>query len=228
MTGLVVAIDGPAGAGKSTVAKAVAEATGLPLVDTGAIYRTVALVAKRRGVGFDDASELADVARGLPIAFALENGQNHVRLTNGDAEDVSAAIRTPEMSLGASAVSRHPEVRDALLELQRRLGERGAVLEGRDIGTVVFPDAPVKVFLTASPEERARRRAAELAEKGQAEPYDKVLAEIVQRDRQDTERAVAPLKPADDAYLLDSTSLTLPEVVALIAARVDQARAASH
>jgi len=220
---LVVAIDGPAGAGKSTVAKAVATETGLSLVDTGAIYRTVAVLAERRGVSWDDGAALADLARALPIAFELRAGKNLVFV---DGEDVSDAIRQPTMSMGASKVSRHPAVRDALLDLQRRLGRgpKGAVLEGRDIGTVVFPDARVKVFLTASPEERARRRSLELAEKGQAEPYDKVLAEIRARDDQDMNRPVAPLKPADDAVLVDSSHLSFEEVVARIQALVEHAR----
>lgn len=224
--GVVVAIDGPAGAGKSTVAKAVATEAGLSLVDTGAIYRTVALIAERRGISTDDAEALAAVARGLPISFELRGGKNHVRL--GDDDDVTDAIRAPSISMGASKVSRHPPVRDALLDLQRRLGDgpTGAVLEGRDIGTVVFPNAAVKVFLTASPEERARRRSLELSEKGQAEPYEKVLAEIRARDEQDMNRAVAPLKPADDAVVVDSSDLSFQEVVARILDLVERARAA--
>jgi CMP/dCMP kinase len=223
----VVAIDGPAGAGKSTVAKAVAMEAGLSLVDTGAIYRTVALLSERAGTSWDDGAALATIARELPVRFELKGGKNvvHVSSSSGD-EDVSEAIRAPSMSMGASAVSRHPQVRDALLDLQRRLGRdaRGAVLEGRDIGTVVFPDARVKVYLTASAEERARRRSLELSEKGQAEPYDKVLAEIRARDDQDMSRAVAPLKPADDAVVVDTSDLSFQEVVARILDLVAAAR----
>lgn len=221
---VVVALDGPAGAGKSTVAKLVAERSGLALVDTGAIYRSVGLVALRRGVSVDDGDKLGAIALELSrsLRFAWQGGQNRVFL--GD-EDVSQAIRTPEASAASSAVSRHPQVRAALLELQRELGKRppGAVLEGRDIGTVVFPDAVVKVFVTATPEERAHRRMKELAEKGHAEPYDKVLAEIVLRDRQDSERAAAPLKPAADAMQLDTTGKTLDDVTQQILALIHRA-----
>lgn len=223
MSGLVVAIDGPAGAGKSTIARKVALRTGLSLVDTGAIYRTLALASQRAGVAPDDAEALAAIASSLPIAFEMHDGENRVFV---EREDVSEAIRAPEVSMLASQVSKHPPVRAALLELQRELGRAGAVLEGRDIGTVVFPNAAVKIFLTASPEERARRRAQQLAEKGQAQPYDRVLAEIVERDRQDESRAVAPLRPAPDAEIVDSTYMTEDEVVSRIAARVVALRAA--
>lgn len=222
---VVVALDGPAGAGKSTVARLVAERAGLALVDTGAIYRSVALEALRRKVSVDDGNALALIAAELApqLRFEMIAGTNHVFLRD---EDVSAAIRTPDVSAAASSVSRHPPVRAALLELQRSLGrkEPGAVLEGRDIGTVVFPDARVKAFVTASPEERARRRMKELDEKGLQEPYDKVLAEIVARDKQDSERAVAPLKPAPDATIVDTTSKTLDQVVSEVLALVEAAR----
>lgn len=218
---LIVALDGPAGAGKSTVAKLVAERSGLALVDTGAIYRSVGLVALRRGVSVDDADKLGVIAAELSksLRFQWQGGHNRVLL--GD-EDVSQAIRTPEASAASSAVSRHPQVRGALLELQRELGRRapGAVLEGRDIGTVVFPDARVKAYVTATAEERARRRMRELADKGHEEPFDKVLAEIVQRDRQDSERAAAPLKPAADAVVVDTTGKTLEQVTNAILALV--------
>lgn len=221
---LIVALDGPAGAGKSTVAKLVAERSGLALVDTGAIYRSVGLLALRRGVSVDDGDKLGVIAAELSVSlrFQWQGGQNRVFL--GD-EDVSQAIRTPEASAASSAVSRHPQVRGALLELQRQLGRRapGAVLEGRDIGTVVFPDALVKAFVTASPEERARRRMKELEEKGHQEPFDKVHAEIVQRDRQDSERAAAPLKPAADAVVVDTTGKTLDEVTNAILALLHRA-----
>ncbi len=223
---LIVALDGPAGAGKSTVARMVAERAGLSLVDTGAIYRTVALLALRRRTSIEDDAALGSIAESLPdrLHFIVQDGVHRVLL---DGEDISLAIRTPEVSTTASAVARHPSVRGALLELQRALGRRGdgSVLEGRDIGTVVFPDAEVKAFVTASPEERARRRMRELAEKGlgDTETYERVLADIVARDKQDSERTVAPLKPAADAVVLDTTDKTLDEVtgavLALIAAR---------
>lgn len=223
--GYVVAIDGPAGAGKSTVAKRVAELCGLSLVDTGAIYRTLAWVANQEGISHDDEDALATRAIELQIRFRMIAGENRTWLRRGaDEEEVSVQIRTPEMSLGASSVSRHPKVRAALLELQRRLGAHDAVLEGRDIGTVVFPHAPLKIFLTASAHERARRRAEELAFRGAAEPYDKVLAEILQRDRQDSERPIAPLKPASDSWYLDSTDLTAEEVVEQICTRIEADR----
>lgn len=221
MSSLVVAIDGPAGAGKSSVARQVAEQTGLTLVDTGAIYRAVALAARERGVAERDEDALAAIAAELPIRFEMARGKNHVFL---DDRDVSDAIRQAEVSMMASTVSKHPAVRGALLDLQRDLAREGAVLEGRDIGTVVFPHAPVKIFLNAAPEERARRRAHEMAEKGQAERYDKVLADIRARDAQDSSRPTAPLVPAEDAEQLDSTELTEAEVVAHIVARVEEAR----
>lgn len=220
-TGLVVAIDGPAGAGKSTVANAVARRCGLTLVDTGAIYRTLALQARITGTDDQDGAALAELAGALPIEFVDAEVERRVLLSG---EDVSKDIRTMEIATAASVVSRHPEVRDGLLELQRTLGRQGqgGVLEGRDIGTVVFPDADVKVFLSATPEERARRRARELDEKGQGFPYATVLAQIKERDRADMEREVAPLKPADDAHIIDSSELTQAEVVERICALVDE------
>jgi cytidylate kinase len=210
--GIVVAIDGPAGAGKSTVADAVARRCGLTLVDTGAIYRTLALQARITGTAEDDAEGLAALARVLPIAFEDRGEQRHVLLSG---EDISEDIRTLEISQSASTVSKHPPVRDALLDLQRHLGRQGegSVLEGRDIGTVVFPDADVKVFLSATPEERARRRARQLDEKGQAFPFATVLQQIKDRDKQDTEREVAPLRPAENATIIDSSELTQAEVI---------------
>jgi cytidylate kinase len=215
----IVAIDGPAGAGKSTAAKRLAAALGFALVDTGAIYRAVALAASRQGIAFDDDARLAGVLQRLDVRFEpLPAGGGQRVLLGG--EDVSQAIRTPPMSLGASAVSARPVVRAGLLELQRRLAtapvNRGAVLEGRDIGTVVFPDADLKVFLTASPEVRARRRHAELQARGDPASYQDVLADQTRRDRDDSTREVAPLRPADDAVLLDTSALGLEEVVAAL------------
>jgi cytidylate kinase len=208
---VVVTIDGPAGAGKSTVAKQLARTLGYRLLDTGAIYRSVALVAVRRGIAWSDAKPLAALARDLDIRFELVGDVNHVFL---GAEDVSAAIRTPEISQGASQVSAHPPVRAALLDLQRRLGAGGGVVvEGRDTGTVVFPHAQAKFFLVATPEERARRRVAELAERGTVVDHATTLAEITERDTRDAGRDVAPMKPAPDAVLIDSSAMTIDAVV---------------
>lgn len=203
---LTVAIDGPAGAGKSTVSKTVARALGYTLVDTGAIYRAVALLAQRRGVSWDDELGLEAVVRNLEIDFRLDNGTNRVWV-NG--EEVTDVIRTPQMDQGASKVSSHMRVRQGLLALQRRLaGRGGAVLEGRDIGTVVCPDAEVKVFLDASVEERARRRFRELEKRGETPGYEQVLADVRARDSRDRQREHAPLRIADDAVVLDCTQLT--------------------
>jgi cytidylate kinase len=218
----IVAIDGPAGAGKSSTSRLLASRLGFALVDTGAIYRTVALAARRRGIALDDDPRLGELLPGLAIRFAPSpGGGQRVLLAE---EDVSAEIRTPPMSLGASAVSARPVVRSGLLELQRRLAlapeNLGAVLEGRDIGTVVFPDADIKFFLTAPPEVRARRRHAELQEKGDPSTFEQVLADQLKRDRDDSSRAVAPLRPADDAHVLDTSGRTLEDVVAALAGEV--------
>jgi len=223
--GLVVAIDGPAGAGKSTVSKRVARALGYRLLDTGAIYRAVALMARRTGVAWDDGEALAGVARDLDVDFRWDGEDNHVFVAG---EDVSAAIRTPDISQGASQVSAHPPVRAALLELQRRLGARGGVVaEGRDVGTVVFPAAEAKFFLTASPQVRARRRYDELVARGAEVDYDATLAEMQERDERDSSRDVAPLAQADDAVALDSSDLGIEAVVARILETVRARGAAS-
>jgi cytidylate kinase len=213
----IVAIDGPAGAGKSTVARRLADALAYVLVDTGAMYRAVALAAKRAGVAWTDGPRLAALAEGLvektALTFERDPGLGiRVKLAG---EDVSEAIRTPDMAQGASTVSAHPEVRAVLLELQRMAGRSGGVvLEGRDIGTVVFPDAEVKFFLTASAEVRASRRHAELVAKGQIVTLEETLADVKRRDAQDEGRAVAPLKRADGSVLVDSTELSFEETVA--------------
>ena len=194
---MIVAIDGPAGAGKSTAARLLAARLGYTLLDTGAIYRVMALRARERGIAWDDGPGVAALADGLELAFRLEGNVNRVLV---DDNDVSAAIRTPEISDGASRVSALPEVRAALLEIQRRIGAAGdVVVEGRDIGTVVFPRAGAKFFLTASTDERARRRVAELSSAGRPVDPEKTRAELVARDERDSTRATAPLRKADDA-----------------------------
>ncbi len=220
----IVAIDGPAGAGKSTAARRVASRLGFAMVDTGAIYRTVALAATRRGIAFEDDAALGALLPELEIHFAPSPGGGQRVLLGAD--DVSVEIRTPPMSIGASDVSARPVVRAGLLGLQRRLAcapeNRGAVLEGRDIGTVVFPDADVKFFLTASAEERARRRHAELAAKGDASTYDEVLADQLRRDKNDSERAIAPLRPAEDARVVDTSGVPLEAVVDALVRAVEE------
>lgn len=220
---LLIVIDGPAGAGKTTVAQRLAQHFELPLLDTGAIYRSLALGAKRRGVAWADGEALASMARELPIAFEPGTPRQRVRLAG---EDVTAAIRTPDVSQGASIVSAHAPVRAALLDLQRALGAQGCVAEGRDLGTVVFPDAAHKFFITASAVERARRRHRDLEAKGGAVPsLSQVADQMRERDSRDSARAVAPLAKAPDAVALDTSDLGVDEVVAFIVRQVSQTRA---
>lgn len=215
-----MAIDGPAGAGKSTVARKLAVRLGYAFLDTGAIYRAVALAARRQGVDWADGVALGALAARLDVAFRPDGDVNRV-LLGGD--DVTTAIRTPEMSDGASRVSAHPDVRAALLGLQRRLAAGGGVVaEGRDMGTVVFPDAGAKFFLTASVDERARRRALELQAAGRPAEMATVLRDIEERDHRDSTRAVAPLRRADDAVEIDSGGLTPEEVVERMVAEVQR------
>jgi cytidylate kinase len=207
----VVTIDGPAGAGKSTVARSLAARLGYAFLDSGALYRAVALAARRRGVDWQDAAAVAAMAAGLELRFVPDGPTNRVLI---DGEDVTEAIRTPEISEGASRVSAHPQVRAVLLDLQRHLGATGRVVaEGRDMGTVVFPQAGAKFFLTASPDERARRRTLELTSAGRAADHAEVLREMMARDQRDSTRAAAPLRRADDAVEIDSSALTAAQVV---------------
>jgi len=220
----VVAIDGPAGSGKSTVARRVAEELGFTLVDTGAIYRCVALAASQRGIDWDDGPGLGKLAADLRIRFERAGLGGRIWL---DDQEVTSAIRTPEVSQGASQVSAHPQVRQALLDTQRALGrDGGVVLEGRDIGTVVFADAEIKVFLDAPVAERARRRHAELEARGTPEPFEQTLQALTERDERDRGRQVAPLRAADDAHVLDTGPLSIDQVVEHIVA-IAQERAAA-
>jgi cytidylate kinase len=219
----IVAIDGPAGAGKSTVAKRLAEALGFVLVDTGALYRAVALAALRAGVARQDAEAVSTLARSLVErrAIAFERDATRGLRVRLDGEDVTDAIRAPDVGMGASTVSAYKGVRDALLDLQRQAGHQGGVvLEGRDIGTVVFPDADVKFFLTARIEVRAQRRFDELTAAGSKTTLDETLADLKRRDEQDTSRAIAPLRQAPDAVLVDSSDLAADDAVARMAAEV--------
>ena len=200
-----VAIDGPSGAGKSTLAKRLAKEMGFVYVDTGAMYRSIGLYALRAGKDPKDAAAVEALLPRITLTLAIVDGAQHIYL-NG--EDVSTAIRAEEVGMAASAVSGHPVVRAFLLQQQRDLAAaRNVLMDGRDIGTVVLPNATVKVFLTAAPEARARRRYKELVEKGQTPQFETVLADIQQRDYQDSHRAAAPLKQAEDAVLLDTSEL---------------------
>ena len=211
-----IAIDGPSGAGKSTSARAAAEALGFIYVDTGALYRAVGVAALKRDIPTKDAKAVADMLPELAITLRFENGEQKVYL-NG--EDVSKTIRLPEASMAASDVSALPAVRAFLLDLQKTLArENDCVMDGRDIGTVVLPEAQLKIYLTASAEERANRRYKELVQRGTPVEYEKLLAEIEQRDYNDSHRAISPLKPADDAVLIDSSHMPFEEVVAAVVA----------
>ncbi|MGN0635318.1 MAG: (d)CMP kinase [Acutalibacteraceae bacterium] len=209
-----IAIDGPAGAGKSSIAKRAAAALGYIYVDTGALYRTIGLNALRHGVDTKDAAAVIGTLADVQVSLRFVDGEQRVFLGE---EDVSAAIRTPEASMAASNVSAIPAVREHLFALQQNIAaQNNCLMDGRDIGTVVLPNADVKIFLTASAETRADRRCRELAEKGMPTPYDEVLRDIIQRDYNDSHRDVAPLKQAEDAVLLDTSALSFDESYAAV------------
>ena len=215
-----VAIDGPAGAGKSTVARAAAKEIGFIYVDTGALYRAVGVNALRKGIDTKDKPAVAASLADISVDLVFENGEQKV-LLNG--ENVSTEIRTPPASMAASDVSAVPEVRAFLFDLQRDIAKRNCcIMDGRDIGTVVLPDAKVKIFLTASPEERATRRYKELIEKGTDVKYEDVLAELIERDYNDSHREIAPLKPAEDSVIIDTTGLSLEDSIATIVRTVKE------
>lgn len=209
-----VAIDGPAGAGKSTLAKAAAARLGFVYVDTGAIYRTVGLAARNAGVDKADSEGIKALLTGLQVDIRYENGVQKMYLNGAD---VTGEIRSPEISAYASYVSAIPEVRAFLMEMQRRLArEHDVIMDGRDIGTVVLPEAGLKIFLTASAEKRAMRRFRELQEKNPAITFEEVLSDMTARDAKDSQRETAPLKAAEDAVLVDTSDLSLEESVELI------------
>jgi cytidylate kinase len=211
MKPLVIAIDGPAGAGKSTVAQKLAARLGMSYVDSGATYRAAALKVLESGTSVEDQAAVARLLEAVEIRFTSEGSQSRVWL---DGRDVTQRIRTPEVTLAAAKVSRLPEVRKKLVALQRALvGQRGVVMEGRDIGTVVFPDAPLKVFLLADVEERARRRLHQEQDEGRATSLEQTAYEIGRRDQLDAERKISPLVAASDAVQIDSTHLTADQVV---------------
>lgn len=209
-----VAIDGPAGAGKSTVARGAAKELGYIYVDTGALYRTVALAATRNGV-LESAEKTEQMLKDITVDLAFDDAGAQCVYLNG--EDVSSLIRTPEISMAASNVSKIPAVRAFLLGLQRDIAAKNnVIMDGRDIATVVLPDAQVKIFLTASPECRAERRYKELLEKGENVKYDDILADVNARDYQDSHREIAPLKPAEDSVIADTSGKSLPQSIEMI------------
>lgn len=215
-----VAIDGPAGAGKSTVAKAAAAKLGYIYVDTGALYRAVGVYALRNGIDTKNADGVSSLLPEISVELKFIDGVQHV-LLNGD--DVSVEIRTPDASMAASNVSAIPAVRAFLFDLQRDIAKKNnCLMDGRDIGTVVLPNAQVKIFLTADPEERAMRRYKELKEKGSDVKYEDVLDDLIKRDYQDSHREIAPLKPAEDSVVFNTTGYTLEESVAKVISIIEE------
>lgn len=205
-----IAIDGPGGAGKSSISRAVSKELGFIYVDTGALYRAVGLYALRNGINTENENDVSNYLPKIKVELVFENGEQKV-LLNG--EDVSVDIRLPEASMAASNVSKIPSVRKFLFDLQQRIAaENNCLMDGRDIGTVVLPNARLKIFLTASPEARAKRRYDELIAKGANVSFDEILKDLNERDYQDSHREIAPLKPAEDSVILDTTDLTFEEV----------------
>ena len=201
---IAIAIDGPAGAGKSTIARLAAKELGFIYVDTGALYRAIGLAASRRSLTAEDKDAIIEMLTAIKVELAFN--EKHEQIVLLDGEDVSGLIRTPEISMMASAVSAIPEVRAFLLDLQRDMAHtNNVIMDGRDIGTVVLPDAKIKIFLSASPECRARRRYDELIEKGMDVKYEDILSDVIARDYADSHRDIAPLKPADDAIMVDTS-----------------------
>lgn len=219
---MIIAIDGPAGAGKSTVARALARRRGFQLVDTGAMYRCVAFEALQKQEDLEDAEAISEIAEGLHFDFRFVDDQN-VIFCNGEA--LNQEIRTAEVSRAASITSAHPRVREVLVRQQRRVGrKRSSVLEGRDIGTVVFPDADLKIYISASAEVRATRRLEQMAEQGEKGEYEEVLAEIIDRDRRDMEREVSPLRQAEDARMIDSSQRAIEDILRELEEVIDSIR----
>ncbi|OOF79633.1 (d)CMP kinase [Rodentibacter caecimuris] len=218
--GIIITVDGPSGAGKGTLCYALAEKLGYALLDSGAIYRVTALAALKSAVDLSDEFALAELARNLDIQFIPRDGEVNI-LLNG--ENVSRLIRTQETADAASKIAVFPQVRAALLQLQRDFAKNNNLIaDGRDMGTVVFPNAQIKLFLDASAEERAKRRYKQLQSKGISGNFAQILAEIKERDFRDRNREVAPLKPAEDALLLDSTTLSIDDVIAQAMAYIQQ------
>ena len=213
-----IGIDGPAGAGKSTVAQRVAAILNIPYLDTGAMYRAFAVAAKRHGVGFTDEETLAALVHTVDVQVRYQDGVQHMLV---DGEDVTGELRTEEISQGASLVSRVPAVRDRMTDLQREVAHaQRVVMDGRDICTNVLPDTPYKFFVTASAEERANRRVKQLLESGEPADYETILRDIIRRDKQDSERAYKPLYCGDDTKLIDTTDMTIEEAVEAILSEV--------
>ncbi|MBE6782384.1 MAG: (d)CMP kinase [Ruminococcaceae bacterium] len=220
MSSINIAIDGPAGAGKSTVAKGIAKKLGYIYVDTGALYRAIGVFALRKGINTKDADGVSAVLKDITVELKFVDGVQKVFLCG---EDVSIEIRTPEASMAASNVSAIPAVRAFLLDLQRDIAKKNnCLMDGRDIGTVVLPDAQIKIFMTADVEERAMRRYKELQEKGINDSYEQVLEEMKERDYQDSNRPIAPLKPAEDSVIFDSTGHTLEQSIDELSALIGE------
>ncbi|MFH1215906.1 MAG: (d)CMP kinase [Pseudomonadota bacterium] len=216
----IITIDGPSGCGKSTISRLIAARLGYTYLDTGAMYRAVGYKALKTGISLDDEQALGELLDNMELQLAPGDGDTRVFL---DGKDISLVIRTAEMGPVASTVSAQPVVRQRLTEMQRRMGEKGrVVVEGRDTGTVVFPSARYKFFLDAAPQERARRRSEQLREKGMPADEEQILAQIMKRDEDDSSRSLAPLKAAEDAFIIDTSALSVEEVVSRMLEKVEK------